>query len=386
MSENYYDILGVSKTATEEEIKKAYRKLAIESHPDKHPGDKAAEERFKTINEAYATLSDKSKRAEYDAQSSARSNFNGFNGFNGFRSSQENPFDGSRPFNFEEFQSMFNATFGNRGADTRFNHSYSNFAKEPEEQNDIRLHINISFEEAYTGTTKVLTYNVKMPCEACEGTKYDKKSKVIKCPNCHGQGYTVVLNDNLFGEKERVKMKCKHCGGKGLRHEKPCKACNGQGFGVTKKTVRFNIPAGVYTGSELRVADYGSVGLNGKKGDLYISISVAEKSKNGVFSRAGQDMTASIDMSYYDMLFGSEKELEFPDGSVKKFKIPANIKPGNIIKLKGLGFKLVDGDSNSENRGDVKITVDLETLSSLSDEQRELLKKFDDSVHQDKNN
>ena len=377
MSENYYDILGVSKKATEAEIKKAYRKLAIELHPDKHHGDKTAEEQFKKVNEAYCVLSNKDKKDEYDAKLAAEEKY----------ASMRQTFGGNPGggFNFNDFQSMFEAAFSSRPG-SRFNHSYSNFKEEPTESNDVKIGVHITFEEAYTGTDKTLTYNVKMPCDKCDGTGYDKKSKMIKCPNCNGQGYTVVMNDAFFGERDKIKIKCKHCNGKGIRHKDTCHACNGHGYGVTKKTIRINIPAGSYTGAELRVKDYGSVSANGTAGNLFITITVDSTSKNGIFSRSDQDLIANIQMSYYDMLCGAEKELEFPDGTIKKFKIPAGIKPGNVIKLKGLGFKYLESGPNGITHGDVKINVELEQLSELTEEQRELLKTFNDAVHGIKNN
>ena len=363
MNENYYDILGVSKNASENDIKRAYRKLAVKNHPDKHPGDKTIEEKFKKINEAYATLSDKEKRAAYDnAQASpfGRSTFTASDGRN--VDDILNKFFNDGGFNFNEF-------VHDKQKQSRTVHA-------DDENLNIKIGISISFEEAYTGCKKTISYTIKDACTACDGTGYDKTSKVISCPDCNGRGFNVV-NDSLFGFSEKKKIHCKSCKGSGVRREKPCHECGSSGTKTVTKNVSINVPAGISDGTELRAANCGSVGRFGERGDLYIVIHVPQYSSNGVFSRAaGQNMESVVNVSYYELLCGTEKEIRLPDGSVKRYKIPENCRPNAKIKLRGCGFKALKGAQD----GDLIIEIALERVNQLTEEQKELLKKFDESL------
>lgn len=371
MSENYYDILGVSKTATDDEIKKAYRKLAVETHPDKHPGDKQAEEKFKKINEAYSTLSDKEKRSQYDAQQS-----NPFN--NGGFARGENPFGFTTSFNFsggEDVAEEILKNFFNQRASAHFNERRS--ANYEEENLNLRIKLNISFEEAYTGVRKTISYNINDKCEVCNGEGYDKSSKFIKCPQCNGQGYTVKLEETFFGQRERRKVKCKACNGTGNRHESVCKACHGTGTKAKLKTISTNIPAGAFDGMELRAAQNGNISKSGKIGDLYIVIGVPSVSTDGKMKRtSGPNIETDMTVSYYELLTGAERVIKLPNGIEKRFKIPANMSLKSQLKLNGCGFKIV----NEQRYGDLIINLSLEKLKNLTNEQKELLKKFDDSI------
>lgn len=366
MNENYYDILGVSKNASENEIKRAYRKLAVKNHPDKHPGDKTIEEKFKKINEAYATLSDKEKRAAYDnAQASpfGRSTFTSSDSRNVDDIFKQFFGGAGGGFNFEEFMN------GGRSQQQRTVHA-------DDENLNIRIGINISFEEAYTGCKKTIAYTIKDNCTACDGTGYDKSSKVINCPDCNGRGFNIV-NDSFLGYSEKKKAPCKSCKGTGVRREKPCSECGSSGTKTVTKNVSINIPAGISDGTELRAANCGSVGRSGR-GDLYIVVHVPQYSANGVFSRTiGQNMESVVNVSYYELLCGAEKEIQLPDGSVKRYKIPENCRPNAKIKLRGCGFKALKGGLTD---GDLIIEVSLERVRQLTAEQKELLKKFDESL------
>lgn len=373
MSENYYDILGVPKTASDDEIKKAFRKLAVETHPDKHPGDKAAEERFKKINEAYSTLSDKDKKQAYDAQ-------------------QSNPFANGQTFTNggNPFGEGFTSNFGFGGADMAedilrnfFNQRASSHFNErrsssfEEENLNLRVKLNITFEEAYTGTTKTISYNATEKCEECNGEGYDKHSKFIRCPECSGQGYTVAYEETFFGQRERKKVKCKACNGTGNRHEKQCTSCKGSGVKMKLKTIKTNIPAGAYDGMEMRAAKNGNTSKAGRTGDLYIVVGVPSISSDGKLKRtSGQTIETNMTVSYYELLTGAERSIKLPDGTEKRFRIPANMSLKSQLKLNGCGFKMV----NDQQHGDLIVNLNLEQLSNLTPKQKELLKKFDESI------
>lgn len=377
MSENYYDILGVSKTASEDEIKKAFRKLAIETHPDKHPGDKAAEEKFKKVNEAYSVLSDKSKRDQYDAQ-------------------LNNPFAGGRPgastfqgnFNPNDLNDIFNnffnhSPFGNPFTDDgpSFNSGRRSQNYEEVEELNVTLGIRITFEESYCGGRKDITFKSNDLCDQCNGTGWDKSSKFVKCDRCKGVGYTVEVERSMFGRPTQRRVICPDCNGKGNHYEKRCSHCHGSGRIEKEKTISINIPAGAYQGMDLRVQGLGRISKSGKRGDLFLMISVPKSSANGVFYREeGFHLNSKLNLTYYDLICGSTQKIVLPNGVEKTFKVPENIKVGEVIRLKNCGFKLLTGNLNSQTNGDLLITICLKPTGKLTDEQKELLKKFNDSL------
>ncbi len=365
MSKSYYDILGVSKIATDDEIKKAYRKLAVEMHPDKHPGDKAAEDNFKKINEAYATLSNKEKRKLYDMQQA------------GPQPSADGSYSFTSNFNYsgDAVDDLINKFFKDRSS-AYFNQKKS--AVNNEENLNIKVKVSVTFEEAYTGCQKSISYNIKEKCSACDGNRYDKSSKCIKCPNCNGAGFTVEYVESFFGQRERKRVQCSHCNGTGFRHEKECSKCKGTGSTTKMKTIQINIPAGAAEGMELKAAKCGSQSKNGSVGDLYIIVSVPNISSDAKFKRLdGNDMETNISISYYELLCGSEKSVKLPNGSEKRFKIPTNMPLKTQLKLNGCGFPSLHKGSDP---GNLLININLERLTNLTDEQKELLKKFDESI------
>ena len=371
MSENYYDILGVSKTASEDEIKKAFRKLAIETHPDKHPGDKSAEEKFKKINEAYTTLSDKDQRAKYDATLN--------NPFGG----QENQFNFGSSFSFsanDMMDDMFKSFFNGRSN----SYFHEKKAQAQPENLSVKVSIKISFEEAYCGVVKEISYNVYDTCPTCGGNGYDKNSKFIKCPNCKGQGFTIAIEETFFGKRERRKVRCNACNGAGNRHEKECSACKGKGRIIKMKTVRISIPAGAYSGMELKAPGSGSKSKDGRTGDLYILVNTVNQTSDGRLRRAAidpQSIETDVNLSYYELLCGSERTVRLPNGEEKTFKIPPNTSLESTLRLKCCGFKFPNGPMNGKSSGDLFIHMSLEKIQSLTEEQRELLKKFNESLH-----
>lgn len=375
MSENYYDILGVSKTASEEEIKKAFRKLAIETHPDKHPGDKTAEEKFKKINEAYSVIGDQTKRKEYDAAQQ-----------NPFRRGQMggNFHGGVRP---EDIESMFANVFnGFKGFE-----NFANFTNGPEtftsnnrkQEDDLNIHVKIpiSFEDSYTGISKTISYNSTEPCSECNGTGFDENSKFVTCEKCNGKGTINMYERKMFGQAFLTKITCPVCDGKGHHKEKKCSKCGGTGTQPNKNTITINIPAGSYNGMELRLKGYGKLSKTGMKGDLFIILDIPKYSVNGVFSRKDDfNLETNIQLSYYELLSGKSQDLTLPNGTTISYKIPDNIKIGDVIKIKNKGFRLLSGSLLGRTNGDILITVNLKPTGKLSKDQLNLLKKFDDSL------
>ena len=361
MQENYYDILGVSKTASEDEIKKAFRKLAIQYHPDKHPNDKAAEEKFKKVNEAYSVLSDKAKRQEYDNRASSPFSSVNATDFSGFSA------------NMSDLDDVINAFFNRRSSS-----HFSSRRNEARENLNIHVSLHVSFEEAYSGVQKTISYNFKETCKECSGEGYDKSSKSIKCPQCNGQGFTFVTEDTFFGKREKRKIKCSQCNGKGIRHEKICSSCKGSGTTVKLHSIRTTIPAGAYDGLELRATKEGSHSKTGEIGDLYISVFVPNISSNGKFKRDenGVDIKTELEISYYELMAGAEKDISLPNGEIRTIKIPEGLSLDSKLKLKDLGFPSID----KKRRGDIFITIKLKKVGKLTNEQKELLKKFDESL------
>ncbi|MFA7183990.1 MAG: molecular chaperone DnaJ [Victivallales bacterium] len=368
--EDYYDILGISKNATEAEIKKAYRKMAIKYHPDKNQGNKDAEERFKKISQAYEVLSDKNKRVQYDqfghaAFTSGGRSTHGFSG-GGFH----DPMDV-----FAQFfgnagtgggSSFFEDLFGGGGS--------RRSASSAVDGADLRYDLEIDFEDAVYGADKKITVPRMSACDKCNSTGCEPGSGRKVCPRCGGSGQ-VALSQGIFS----IRQTCPACQGAGEIVEKPCRNCRGSGRIHTEKKLQIHIPPGVDTGSRLRISNEGESGLRGgRNGDLYIFIHVRP---HNIFHREGNDIICEMPISYAVAALGGVVEVPTISGKAK-MKIPPGTQNSTILRLKGKGVPALRGGA----RGNMHVKIFVEVPSSISREQKELLEKFDSSLSDSRNN
>jgi molecular chaperone DnaJ len=340
----YYEVLQVTKTASEAEIKKAYRKLAMKFHPDRNPDDPEAEEKFKEINEAYDVLSDPQKRAAYDQFGHA--------GVDGSAGGGGGGFGGG----FGDFSDIFGDIFG------------GGFRRGPEPGNDLQYELSISLEEAVKGTKVDIRIPTKEICEACHGTGAEPGTEVETCPTCGGQGQ-VRVQQGFFA----VAQTCPTCHGTGKKIKTPCKVCHGEGYVHDTKTLSVNIPAGVDTGDRIRLQGEGEAGEPGApNGDLYVRIRVK---RHPIFERDGNTLYCELPISFTKVALGGTIEVPTLDGKAE-LKIPAGTQSGQRFKLTGKGVKSV----RSSRVGDLIVQVNVETPVKLTSEQKELLEKFEASL------
>lgn len=362
---DYYEVLGLTKGASQDEIKKAYRSLAKKYHPDinKEPG---AEEKFKEINEAYDTLSDETKKARYDqfGHDDPMGGAGGFGGFEGFGG-----FGGAGGFGgFEDILSSF---FGG-GASSRGN-QYG-----PQDGRDVRKNMTITFEEAVYGCKKVVRLNVEDECTQCGGTGANSKNDIKTCPKCKGQGRVLMRQQTIFGQST-VQTACPDCGGKGKIITKKCDNCSGKGRIKRTKDVEVNIPQGIDTGMTLRMAGCGEAGINGGgQGDLYIEFTVTPH-KN--FVREGSDIILNVPISFTQAALGDTIEVPTIDSPVN-LKIPAGTQSETKFRLRGKGTK--NPKSPASGRGDQIVIVHVQTPTNLTDYEKELLEKLGNVEKQEK--
>jgi molecular chaperone DnaJ len=342
---DYYDLLGVSRNAGEEEIKKAYRKLALQYHPDRNPGDKPAEDMFKQVSEAYQVLSDPQKRAQYDQFGHAAFGDNG-------------PFAGGFDFT-AGFEDIFGDIFGEFfGTGTRRRASRSR-------GEDLRYNLQLSFEEAVRGTEK----KIKVPrhglCETCRGSGAKPGTAPQTCPSCRGRGQ-VSFQQGFFS----VSRSCSQCHGQGSIIKDPCAACAGAGRVRKMHTLSVKIPAGVDTGSRLKLRGEGesAPAAGGSPGDLYV---VIEVQPHPIFIRDNLDILCDLPISFVQAALGAEIDVPTLEGKVK-MKIPAGTQSGKVFRLKGKGIQDVQG----YHQGDELVRVSVETPTHLTSRQKELLKEF----------
>ena len=353
---DYYEVLGVSRGASEAEIKKAYRKLAKENHPDLHPGDKEAEARFKEVNEAYEVLSDADKKARYDQYGHAGvdPNFGAGGGF-----------DGS--FDFGDLGDIFGSFFGGGfGGGRRTN------PNAPQRGESIRLSLAISFEEAAFGCEKSVTVERMETCETCHGNGCAPGSTPEVCPECHGTGTVQVRRQTPLGVFA-TSSPCTRCGGKGKIIHQPCKDCHGTGAVRKRKTIQASIPAGIDNGQTISIRGQGNAGKNGgPAGDLLITITVRP---HELFRREGTSVLCEAPITFAQAVLGAELEIPTIDGKVK-YELPEGTQSGTTFRLKGKGIPALNG----RGRGDQYVTVYIETPRNLNKEQKEALKKFAESM------
>ena len=345
----YYDRLGVSKDASQDEIKRAYRKMSKKYHPDinKEPG---AEEKYKEVQEAYETLSDDQKRAAYDQYGPDGANgFGGQGGFGGF--------DGGAGFG--GFEDIFSSFFG--GGATRNPNA-------PRQGDDLQYRVNLSFEEAIFGAEKEVHYNREATCKTCSGSGAKPGTSPVTCGRCHGQGVINVDTQTPLGMMRR-QVTCDVCHGTGQEIKDPCPTCRGTGREKQSHTVSVKIPAGVETGQQIRLAGQGEAGFNGGPyGDLFVIINVNPSDK---FTRDGSTIYYTLNISFVQAALGDTVEVPTVHGNVE-MTIPAGTQTGKTFRLKGKGAPRLRGGS----QGDQHVTVKIVTPTKLNDAQKEALLAF----------
>lgn len=355
---DYYEVLGVKKDATADEIKKAYRKITKENHPDLHPGDKACEERFKEANEAYEVLSDEEKRKKYDQFGHAAFDPNaGFNGggFGGF-----GDFGGFGGFG--GFGDIFSDLFGGFGGGTARN------PNAPRKGENLRATLNISFEEAAFGCKKEVTVARVEQCPDCKGSGCAPGTTPEVCPDCKGTGSVTVNQRTPLGMMQ-TSSPCSKCRGTGKIIHQPCKTCRGMGKIRRQHKVDVNVPAGIDDGRTISCPGYGNAGSNGgPAGDLLVSVIVRPHAR---FEREGTSVLLEQEISYAQAVLGAEIEVPTLDGKVK-LNIPEGTQPGSVFRIRGKGIPFLRGSG----RGDQFVTVRLKVPKDLSSHQKELLRQF----------
>lgn len=359
--EDYYELLGVSKTATPEELKKAYRKKAVQYHPDKNPGNKEAEEMFKKVSEAYDVLNDAEKRAAYDRYGHAA--FQGGMGGGGARG----PGGGG---GFHDPFDVFREVFGQRGAGSGgggiFDEMFggSGGREDGRDGSDLRYDLEITLEEAARGAEKEISFRKNVTCERCEGNGAEPGSKRVKCTTCGGHG-EVIASQGFF----KIRRTCPTCNGAGVKIEKPCTVCHGEGRVAKTTKLNVRIPPGVDSGSRLRSAGNGEAGLaGGAAGDLYIVLNVKE---HELFERQDDNLFCEIPIKFTLATLGGNIEVPTLFGKAS-LKIPSGTQSGTTFRLREKGMPSLRGS----RQGDQLVRVHVEVPSSLTSEQRKLLEEF----------
>jgi molecular chaperone DnaJ len=356
MAKDYYTNLGVSKGANDDEIKKAYRKLAMQYHPDKNPGNKEAEEKFKEISEAYAVLSDAEKRKRYDTYGSAE-DAGGF-GSGGF------DFNGGAGFG--GFSDIFNEFFGGN-AGQRSGRQKTNF--QGMDGADLRYNLSMSLRDVYYGIEKKISFSTFTSCASCSGNGGKNGTKPVACKTCRGSG-SVRRQQGFFV----IETPCDSCGGTGGMVAEKCTSCRGEGRTSKEKTIDVKIPAGVLDGQRIRLTEEGEAGVRGgKTGDLYIFISV---SKHEFFEREGDSLLCSATIPFTDAILGGEIEIPLLNGAKEKIKIPEGVQYGEIIIIKEKGLPIL----NTKKFGNLKVKFILETPVKLTTEQKNIMQQFSGSL------
>ena len=358
---DYYEVLGVDKTASEDEIKKAYRKIAIKYHPDRNPGDKKAEELFKEAAEAYNVLHDPQKRQQYD-QFGFNSPFGGAGGFSDF---------GATSMNMDDIFSMFGDIFGG--------HGFSGFGggqRRPQQHrgSDLRLKVRLTLEEINQGVTKKFKVRKDITCSHCQGSGSADGGNIEQCPTCHGSGVITHTTQSIFGMMQTQGV-CPTCGGEGTIIKTKCKECGGTGVVKGEEVVEISIPAGVAEGMVVNVPGKGNVGQrNGINGDIQVFI---EEIEHDTFIRDGNDLIYNLLLDFPTAALGGEIEVPTIEGSRLKLKIENGTQPGKTLRLRGKGLPSVQG--YGQGRGDLVVNISVYVPKTLSREEKEALQQFQNS-------
>ena len=356
---DYYEVLGVAKTATADEIKKAYKKMAIKYHPDRNPGDKSAEDKFKEAAEAYGVLSDETKRGQYD-----RFGHQGVNGAAG----------GGRSggMDMDDIFSMFGDIFGGRGGWSPFGNM--NNGGQPQQRkfrgSDLRIKVKLTLKEVLEGTEKTVKIKKQVTCPHCKGSG-SSDGQVEVCSQCHGTGVTMTVQQTAFGIMQS-QTTCQKCGGVGKTIKNPCTHCNGQGIVSGEETVTLNIPAGVAEGMQLSMAGAGNAGkLNGVAGDLLI---IVEEEKHESLIREGNDLRYKLLIDIPTAIMGGSVEVPTVTGKVM-VKIDPGTQPGKVLRLRDKGLPNVN--SYSKTKGDLLVDINVYIPKNLDKLEEEFLKESD---------
>ena len=357
---DYYEVLGINKSASADEIKKAYRSLAKKYHPDMNPGNKEAEVKFKEVNEAYDVLSDNDKRAKYDQYGHAAfdpsmgggSGFGGFGGFGG---------DGF------DFGDIFSSFFGGGGSSSRSRRNM------PIEGEDVVTRLNLTFDEAVFGCKKEISFARVEGCPECGATGAEKGTQVETCKTCGGRGQVTVQQQTMLGYMQTQRA-CQNCRGTGKIIKSPCKNCNGKAYIRINKKIEVTVPAGIDSMQRIVLRGQGSAGRNGgSAGDLIIEVRVRE---HEVFQRSGNNVYCNIPISFTEAALGADIEIPVLGGKTETYTIPEGTETGTVFTMRGKGIP----DVNTKRKGDLLITVTVETPKNLNAEQKKLLKQFSETL------
>ena len=360
---DYYEVLGVSKSASEDEIKKAYRKIAIKYHPDRNPGDKEAEEKFKEAAEAYDVLHDPKKRQNYD-QFGFNGPLGGDGGFGGF---------GGASMNMDDIFSMFGDIFGG--------HGFGGFGggggqRRPQQYrgSDLRLKVRLTLEEINQGVTKKFKVRKDITCSHCNGSGAEAGSDREQCPTCHGTGYISHTTQSIFGMMQTQGV-CPTCGGEGTVIKNKCHECHGEGVVKGEEVVEIKIPAGVAEGMVVNVPGKGNAGRrNGVNGDIQVFI---EEELHELFVRDGNNLIYNLLLDFPTAALGGEVEIPTIEGTKLRVKIDSGTQPGKTLRLRGKGLPAVQGYGSG--KGDLIVNISVYVPKTLSRDEKEALQRFKDS-------
>ncbi len=359
---DYYEVLGVGKQATDDEIKKAYRKIAIKYHPDRNPGNKEAEEKFKEAAEAYSVLSDKQKRQQYDQFGFDGPNMGG--GFGGFGD--------AGGFSMDDIFSMFGDVFGGRGGFSGFGGFGGGGAQRAQYRgSDLRLKVRLSLQEVATGVTKKFKVKKDVVCQHCHGSGAQAGSSATTCPTCNGNGYTVKTVRSILGMMQ-TQSECPTCHGEGKVIKNKCPHCAGTGIVKGEEVVEINIPAGVAEGMVVNVPGKGNAAPhNGVNGNIQVFI---EEEPNDTFIRDNQDIIYNLLLDFPTAALGGEVEIPTIDGKKVRVKIEAGTQPGKTLRLRGKGLPAVQGYGNGQ--GDLVVNISVYVPKTLERHERQMLEQL----------